>query len=355
MAYSYSADLTLGAANTGLTLTPTLRNSDGTLAAGMVVVQNFEVAVGSGSYYFEATIPDGHRGYVQFLSGATFKAKTVVSAQEVENPDVKTSTRSSHTAADVWLSGTRTLSAFSFAVDISAAAVALIWDKATSALTTVGSIGKLLVDNINATISSRLATAGYTVPPTVGAIADQVWDEALAGHLTAGSTGEALNNASDASSLTAADVWSYDPRTLTQQIAAVSPPPVVLGSVVTIVKGDTMVLPFTDLGDITGRGKLWFSIKDDPDDDDDEAVVFIEESAGLVTLNGAAATSGQGSIAVSDQAAGDLTVTLDEAASVELTRKRGRFYSVKVLDSGAATTLTRGTVDVTWSTVEAVA
>lgn len=33
--------------------------------------------------------------------------------------------------------------------------VQAIWDKATSALTSVGSIGKLLVDNVNATISSR--------------------------------------------------------------------------------------------------------------------------------------------------------------------------------------------------------
>lgn len=38
---------------------------------------------------------------------------------------------------------------------LSAAAVQAIWDALTSALTTVGSIGKLIVDNLNATISSR--------------------------------------------------------------------------------------------------------------------------------------------------------------------------------------------------------
>lgn len=38
---------------------------------------------------------------------------------------------------------------------LSSAGVQAIWDALTSALTTVGSIGKLLVDNINATISSR--------------------------------------------------------------------------------------------------------------------------------------------------------------------------------------------------------
>lgn len=45
---------------------------------------------------------------------------------------------------------------------LSAAAVQAIWDALTSALTTVGSIGRLLVDNINATIGSRLASASYT-------------------------------------------------------------------------------------------------------------------------------------------------------------------------------------------------
>lgn len=47
---------------------------------------------------------------------------------------------------------------------LSSAGVQAIWDALTSALTTVGSIGKLLVDNINATISSRLASASYTAP-----------------------------------------------------------------------------------------------------------------------------------------------------------------------------------------------
>lgn len=72
-----------------------------------------------------------------------------------DNIDATVSSRSSHAAADVWAVGARTLTAFSFAVDISAAAVSLVWDKATSALTTVGSIGKLLVDRLDAAISSR--------------------------------------------------------------------------------------------------------------------------------------------------------------------------------------------------------
>ncbi len=86
---------------------------------------------------------------------------------------------------------------------LSAGGVQAIWDALTSALTTAGSIGKLLVDNINATISSRLASASYTTPPTVSAIADQVWDEALSGHTTPGSAGDTLSAAGSAG-----DPWS---------------------------------------------------------------------------------------------------------------------------------------------------
>lgn len=49
-------------------------------------------------------------------------------------------------------------------VDLSSASLQAIWDAATSALSTVGSIGKLLVDNIDAAISSRLASGSYTAP-----------------------------------------------------------------------------------------------------------------------------------------------------------------------------------------------
>ncbi len=92
-------------------------------------------------------------------------------------------------ATAVWAASTRTLSS---------AGVQAIWDALTSALTTSGSIGKWIVDKLDVVVSTRLATSGYTTPPTVGQIADQVWDEALAGHVGAGSTGEALGAAGSA-------------------------------------------------------------------------------------------------------------------------------------------------------------
>lgn len=106
--------------------------------------------------------------------------------------------------------------------------VAAIWAAATSGLTAVGSIGKLLVDNINATISSRSSHAAADIwavgtrtlsgfgtlvadiwsngsrtltanpGPSAADVADAVWDEATAGHTTSGTFGEQLKTDVDA-------------------------------------------------------------------------------------------------------------------------------------------------------------
>ena len=60
---------------------------------------------------------------------------------------------------------------------LSTAGILAIWDQATSALTTAGRIGKLLVDNINATISSRMPTSHIDA---TGGVVDEV--AALTGH-----------------------------------------------------------------------------------------------------------------------------------------------------------------------------
>lgn len=83
---------------------------------------------------------------------------------------------------------------------------AAIWAALTSGLSTVGSIGKLIVDNLNATVGSRLASTDYTAPPSAATIADAVWEEALADHEgTVGSAAEALAQAGG-SGASAADI-----------------------------------------------------------------------------------------------------------------------------------------------------
>jgi hypothetical protein len=217
VAYTLTFSLALGTSQTGLTLEAQLIDTTG-VDVGAAITTGFYEA-GLGNYTWTGSIPDSHRGGVKFrvAGGGTLKAVAAVNPEEAENTDSKTSTRSSHSAADVWAVGTRTLTAFAFAVDVSATAVALIWDKATSALTTVGSIGKRLADNLDATVSSRLATSSYTAPPSAATIAAAVWDYLTSAATTVGSLGKLLVdnlNATISSRLASASYTAPDNATI---------------------------------------------------------------------------------------------------------------------------------------------
>lgn len=117
---------------------------------------------------------------------------------------------------------------------LSSAGVQAVWDALTSALTTVGSIGKRLADFITGDAFARLgAPTGASVSadiavlnsytsaiksktdnlpmdpaatsdvPTAGAVADAVWDESIVGHGTSLSTGAIL-----AAAGSAGDPWT---------------------------------------------------------------------------------------------------------------------------------------------------
>ncbi len=60
-----------------------------------------------------------------------------------------------------------------------------------------------------ARVDVAISTRNATTPPTAGAVADAVWDEALAGHTTAGSAGPALSAAGSASDPLLNPVGSY--------------------------------------------------------------------------------------------------------------------------------------------------
>lgn len=93
-------------------------------------------------------------------------------------------------ADKVWSTATRALTdKAGFA--LSSAGVQAIWDALTSALTTASSIGKLLVDNVNATISSRMAT--YTQPTGFLAATFPAGTIANTTNITAGTVTTATN------------------------------------------------------------------------------------------------------------------------------------------------------------------
>jgi hypothetical protein len=94
-------------------------------------------------------------------------------------------------------------------------AIQSIWDDLSANNTVVGSIGKLIVDNLNSpvgsvpanvwTVATRTITGGSltVAPPTAAQVATQVWSEALPGTYTSGQAGFKLNAAGSA-----ADPWS---------------------------------------------------------------------------------------------------------------------------------------------------
>ena len=117
-------------------------------------------------------------------------AKTLVDATTGQMPAV-TDVRTGVSYASGALTGTCAVPAassvgFGVPVDATTGSAALtpasVWDHLLSAITTSDTIGKLLKDNIDATISSR-STA------TTAGIADAVWDEATSGHTASGTYG----------------------------------------------------------------------------------------------------------------------------------------------------------------------
>ena len=142
----------------------------------------------------------------------------------------------------------------------------------------------------------------------------------------------------------AAAVWAYATRTLTA--SAASTIATVSGSDITIVRGDTLSVSLTGLGALTGYTSLWFTVKDALVDLDSNSIIQIKLNAtglndGLLYFNKVAAVDElQGSIVIDDDAAGDITITLDETLTDDLKAPNSLIYDVQVLNGGNVTTLT---------------
>ena len=142
--------------------------------------------------------------------------------------------------------------------------------------------------------------------------------------------------------LSAAGVWTYATRTLTTSVASALA--VVSGATIAVLRGDTWSISIAGMGDISARTKLWFTVKISSRDVDDESIIMIEETAGLIRLNGAAAgVAGNGSITVTDAVAGDITIALDEVETAKVVPAT-LVYDVQMFDGTDITTLTTGSL-----------
>jgi hypothetical protein len=97
---------------------------------------------------------------------------------------------------DLNLAGTRLFDALQFgdwqAPLTSSQTAAAVWNAATASYGTAGSYGLLVETNIDAAVSTRLASASYTAPPTTAQTATAVWGADLLSNISTGSMGERL-------------------------------------------------------------------------------------------------------------------------------------------------------------------
>lgn len=127
----------------------------------------------------------------------------------VDNINATISSRSSHTAADVWSVATRTLTSFgTLASDVWAVATRTL-TAGTNIVLAKGTGVTGFNDLSQADVRSAVGLASANLDTQLDALptalenADQVWNEAVADHLTIGSTGKKLNDLS-----TSGDPWS---------------------------------------------------------------------------------------------------------------------------------------------------
>jgi hypothetical protein len=143
------------------------------------------------SYYSSATGGGGATAQeiweynVRRLTDATLNSGSLATLADIQ-------ALNNISAADVWSAGGRSLSG-----GVTLSDPAQVWNIASALLSTGGSIGKLIVDNLNATISSR-GTSNLT--------ASDVWSEGTR-------TITSIEN--DGLAALALEIWTYETRTLT--------------------------------------------------------------------------------------------------------------------------------------------
>jgi len=133
--------------------------------------------------------------------------------------------------------------------------------------------------------------------------------------------------------------WDYDTKTLSSSAAATAA--AVAGSVITQTRATTWNFSITGLGNVSARTDLYFTIKRRTTDADSAAVVQIEETGGLLVINGGTpGAAGNGTLTVDDAIAGDVTVTLAAVESEKLRATDNLQYDFKMVTAAAVQLLT---------------
>jgi hypothetical protein len=125
-----------------------------------------------------------------------------------------------------------------------------------------------------------------------------------------------------------------------------------------ITQSDHWLEAIESLGDISDRSGMSLMIKSSLADSDDDALVWLDEGVGLVRLNGALATSSEGSFVVTDAVLGNISVMLKgtSTALLQVTGSAPAYFAVKVFRASGvvAQTLRKGRVSITYGVIQKV-
>lgn len=92
MAYRRCISIALGGSQIGLTLSAQLIDTAGANVGSLITTGFSEIGVGN--YLLDyASFPDGHRGAIKFLTGATLRAVLAINPEDFENGDAKITSR----------------------------------------------------------------------------------------------------------------------------------------------------------------------------------------------------------------------------------------------------------------------
>ena len=134
----------------------------------------------------------------------------------------------------------------------------------------------------------------------------------------------------------------------------------VVGSTITILRGDTLTASLLNLGSMESYVSLDFTVKASTHQSDDAALIRVRKNAsgltdGLLRLNGAAHTTGtDGSITINDAPTGDITIMLKATVTDDLVP--GTYvYDIQLIEAAEVTTLTTGSLIVSADVTRLVA
>jgi hypothetical protein len=134
----------------------------------------------------------------------------------------------------------------------------------------------------------------------------------------------------------------------------------VVGSTITILRGDTLTASLLNLGSMASYVSLDFTVKASTHQSDDAALIRVRKNAsgltdGLLRLNGAAHTTGtDGSITINDAPTGDITIMLKAGVTDDLVP--GTYvYDIQLIEANEVSTLTTGTLIVSADVTRLVA